>query len=147
MDSELRIYQTELEVMRNHAVVLYDGVCNLCTWWVQFIIKRDHKGYFKFGALQSDAGRKFLENQRLRPEATDTVILIEGYRYFTKSDAALRIAARLSGFWPILRVFSLIPRSIRNWCYDIIARNRYKWFGRANTCMLPSRENLLRFIR
>jgi len=61
MDSEPRIYQTELEVIRNHAVVLYDGVCNLCTWWVQFIIKRDHKGYFKFGALQSDAGRKLTQ--------------------------------------------------------------------------------------
>ena len=147
MDSERRIYQTKRKIMQKHAVIFYDGICNLCTWWVQFIVKRDHKGYFKFGALQSAAGRKFLENQGLRPETTDTVILIEGYRFFTKSDATLRIVARLSGFWPILRVFFLIPRSIRNWCYDRFARNRYKWFGRANTCMLPSRENVRRFIR
>ena len=133
--------------MRIHAVVLFDGVCNLCTWSVQFIIKRDPKGYFKFGTLQSDAGRKLLENHRLRSETTETVILIEGTRYFAKSDAALRIAARLSGFWPILRVLAMIPRPVRNWCYDVIARNRYKWFGKKETCMVPSGESLSGFIR
>lgn len=133
--------------MRNHAVVLFDGVCNLCTWSVQFIIRRDPKGYFKFGAMQSEAGRKLLKNHRIRSETGDTIILIEGSRYFTKSDAALRIANWLSGFWRILRVLAIIPRPMRNWCYDIIAKNRYRWFGKAKTCMVPSVENLNRFIR
>ncbi len=135
------------EAMQEHAVILFDGVCNLCTWSVQFIIKHDPKGYFKVGALQSEAGRKVAKRHGIPVEPKSSIVLIEGSRCFTKSDAALRIAAHLSGLWPLLRILSIIPRPMRDWCYDVVAKNRYRWFGKKNTCMAPSRENVSRFIQ
>jgi predicted DCC family thiol-disulfide oxidoreductase YuxK len=130
-----------------HAVVLFDGICNLCNWSVQFIIKRDPGGYFRFAPMQSDVGRRLLEMHGFRPKASDTFILIEEYRCLTKSDAAITVAKHLTGLWPVLRFLTIIPKTVRNWCYDVVARNRYRWFGKKETCMIPSRELLDRFIQ
>jgi predicted DCC family thiol-disulfide oxidoreductase YuxK len=131
---------------RDHAIVLFDGVCNLCTSTVQCIIKRDPHGYFTFASLQSEVGRTLLEEHGLHPDALDTFVLVEGSRCFTRSDAALRVAQHLSGGWALLRVLSLIPKSIRDWGYTILAQNRYRWFGRKETCTIPSRDLLDRFL-
>jgi predicted DCC family thiol-disulfide oxidoreductase YuxK len=131
----------------NHALILFDGVCHLCTSTVQFIIKRDPHGYFAFASLQSEIGGTLLEEHGLQPDALDTFVLVEGSRYFTRSDAALRVAQHLSGCWPLVRVLSLIPKPIRNWGYTVIARNRYRWFGTHETCMVPSRDILDRFLQ
>jgi predicted DCC family thiol-disulfide oxidoreductase YuxK len=131
----------------NHAIVLFDGVCHLCTTAVQFIIKRDSHGYFTFASLQSVIGRTLLAEHGLQPDALDTFVLIEGSRCFTRSDAALRVAQHLSRGWALLRVLSLIPKPIRDWGYTVIARHRYQWFGRRETCMIPSRDLLDRFLQ
>jgi len=133
--------------MFENAVILFDGFCNLCGWSVQFIIKRDPGGYFKFASIQSEVGERLLDSHGLRPKAIDTFILIEDNTCLTKSDAAISVAKRLSGFWPFLRFLNIIPRPIRDWCYDIVARNRYRWFGKKKRCMIPSGELLDRFIQ
>jgi predicted DCC family thiol-disulfide oxidoreductase YuxK len=131
----------------NHAIVLFDGVCHLCMSTVQFIIKRDPHGYFTFASLQSTIGRRLVAEHGLQPDALDTFIVVEGSRCFTRSDAALRVVQHFSGCWSLLRVLSLIPKSTRDWGYTVIARNRYRWFGRQETCLVPSRDILNRFLQ
>jgi predicted DCC family thiol-disulfide oxidoreductase YuxK len=131
----------------NHAIVLFDGVCNLCTSTVQFLIKRDPHGYFTFASLQSGIGRQLLEEHGLQLDALDTFVLVEGSRCFTRSDAALRVAQHLSGGWALLRVLSLIPKPLRDCGYTVIARHRYRWFGKQETCLVPSRDILDRFLQ
>src|SRR5262245_5974024 len=121
----------------DHAIVLFDGVCHLCTSTVQFIIKRDPHGYFMFASLQSAIGRTLVEGHGFQPEALDTFVLIEGSSCFTRSDAALRVAKHLSGCWSLGRVLSLIPKPIRDWGYTVIARHRYQWFGRTRPAWCP----------
>jgi predicted DCC family thiol-disulfide oxidoreductase YuxK len=131
----------------DHAIVLFDGVCHLCTSTVQFIIKRDPHGYFTFASLQSEVGRSLLEEHGLQPDAFDTFVVVEGSRCFTRSDAALRVAQHLSRGWSLLRILSLIPKPIRDWGYTVIAQNRYRWFGKRETCLVPSRDILDRFLQ
>jgi predicted DCC family thiol-disulfide oxidoreductase YuxK len=133
-------------IMRNNAIVLFDGVCNLCNESVQFIIKRDPRGYFQFAPIQSERGRRLLEMYGLQLEVMDTFVLVEGSTCRTRSDAAIRIAKHLSGFWSILSAFSIIPRPIRDQCYSLLARNRYRWFGKRQTCMIPSTQLANRFL-
>ncbi len=132
--------------MKNHSIILFDGVCNLCAWSVQFIIKRDPQGRFRFASMQSPLGQRLLENCCLGSQVTDTFVFIQGHSHFTKSDAILKVARNLSGIWPLFGLFSLIPRPIRDWAYRIIAKNRYAFFGKRKTCMIPSKELLVRFL-
>lgn len=125
------------------ATVLFDGVCNLCNASVNFIIDRDPKGYFRFAALQSDAAKALGETVTGDP---DSVILYEDGKRYDKSTAALRIARRLSGLWPVLYMGIIVPRPIRDVVYRFIARNRYKWFGKSDACRLPSPELKARFL-
>ena len=131
-----------------HPVILFDGVCNLCNSSVQFIIDRDRKGMFRFAAIQSEVGARLLAEfgRAAIIGEPDSVMLMEGTTIFTHSDAALRIARRLDGPWPILCVFLLMPRVIRDAAYRIIARNRYRWFGRSETCRVPTPELRARFL-
>jgi predicted DCC family thiol-disulfide oxidoreductase YuxK len=133
-------------MQRNHAIVLFDGVCNLCTATVQFIMRRDGRGYFRFASLQSEVGRQLLAAHGLSTTDLDTFVLIEGSRCFIRSDAALRVTQHFSGGWSLLRVLLVIPRPLRDWCYTVIARHRYGWFGKQETCMLPSPETMDRFL-
>ena len=129
-----------------HKVVLFDGVCNVCSASVQFIHKRDPQGHFKFAALQSDAGREILDGFGLRTDDFDTIVLVDGERHYTRSTAALRIARQLRGLWPLMYGFIVVPRFLRDAVYNLIARNRYTWFGRKDECMVPTPELRARFL-
>lgn len=128
------------------SIVLFDGVCNLCSGAVQFILRNDPKGQFRFASLQSASGQKLLEQHNLPTEIIGTMILIEGGRSYTRSTAALRIARRLRGAWPLAYAAIIIPAPLRNLCYSLVARNRYRWFGKAEHCMLPKPEFKQRFL-
>lgn len=127
-------------------MLLFDGVCNLCNDSVQWVLKRDRKGIFKFAALQSETGQRLLQQLGFSQENFDTVVLVDGEKVFTRSDAPLEIARRLGGFWSLFSIFRIIPRFIRDAVYDWIARNRYRWFGRKEECMLPRPEWKSRFL-
>ena len=128
------------------SVVLFDGVCNLCNGFVQFVIARDPAGRFQFGALQSASARRLLEGHDAPDPLPDAIVLVEDGQIFTRSTAALRIARRLTFPWPLAGVFFAVPRPLRDWIYAIVARNRYRWFGRREQCMVPTPELRSRFI-
>jgi len=131
----------------SESIVLFDGVCNLCSGTVDFILKRDRQQRFRFGALQSEPGRRLLAAYGLPPESLETFVLIEGGRCFTRSEAALRIARHLSGPWPLLNAFRILPRPFRDGVYNFVARHRYRWFGQRTTCRLPTPEEAGRFLQ
>ncbi len=126
-------------------IILYDGDCNLCDHSVQFIIKRDDKALYKFASIQSDIGKELLSNYNIS-EYNDSFILIENNQCYFKSTAALRICKNLKGAWKLLYIFLLLPRRFRDIFYNIIGKNRYRWFGKRNSCMLPSPEIKKRFL-
>ncbi len=126
--------------------MLFDGVCNLCSGAVQFIIRRDPAGRFRFASLQSPLGEQLLARFGIDRHVTDSVILVEGDRWSKESDAALRIARGMRGAWKALVVFRVIPRPLRDALYRLIARNRYRWFGKQETCWLPTPELRERFL-
>lgn len=131
----------------SHPVLLFDGVCNLCNGAVQFIIRRDRQSTFRFAALQSDAAKSLLQSAGADVGGLpDSMVLIEDGRLYTRSSAALRIARHLQFPWPLVRVFWIVPRPLRNWMYDFVARHRYRWFGRRDQCMLPTPELQARFL-
>jgi len=129
------------------AVVLFDGVCNLCTGAVQFIIRRDPAGVFHFASLQSPAGAALAARHGIDAAALDTLILVEEGWAYQRSDAVLRIVARLSGRWPWLSWGRLAPRPIRDWVYGWVARNRYRIFGRREECLLMAPGWSQRFLQ
>lgn len=128
------------------SVVLFDGVCNLCNGAVQFIIKRDAKNRFSFASLQSEAGQARLRQFNLATDAFDTFVLVEGGKAYTRSTAALRIARRLPGAWQLLYGLMIIPKPLRDWVYGLVARNRYRLFGKQDSCMMPTPELRARFL-
>jgi len=130
----------------NKYTVLFDGVCNLCSGSVQFIIKRDSKGTFQFASLQSDVGQQLLDKFKIDKNLLHSVILIRGDQFFQRSDAALEIARKLSGGWPLFYSFKITPRFIRDGIYNWIARYRYRFFGKKDTCWIPTPELKARFI-
>lgn len=128
------------------SVLLFDGVCNLCNSSVNFILARDPKAKFRFASLQSDEGQELLQAFEDRPSDLSSVVLIEDGQLYARSDAALRVARQLSGGWPLLYAFIVLPRALRDAVYDWIARNRYRWFGKRDSCMMPSPELRSRFL-
>ncbi|HEV8721923.1 MAG TPA: thiol-disulfide oxidoreductase DCC family protein [Candidatus Binatia bacterium] len=127
-------------------LVLFDGVCNLCTASVQFIIRHDRAAIFYFAPLQSEIGREICQSQRLDPADVQTFVLISGGRVLVRSDAAIEVVSRFGGAWRFFTVLRLIPRVARDWIYSVVARNRYRWFGRTEACMIPTREVKKRFL-
>ena len=127
-------------------IVLFDGICNLCNGIVQFIIKRDPKGKFKFAALQSEAGQALLAKLGFPANYKDSIIYVNGNSYYRKSTAALKILKDLGGIWKLFYVFMILPRFIRNFFYDIIAKTRYTIFGARDSCMVPTPELKDRFL-
>lgn len=127
-------------------VIFFDGICNLCNASVQFAIERDKKNLFKFTALQGEYAKAVLPKFNVDLSQLNSIILLEDGQLYTKSTAALKIARKLNGLWPALYVFILVPKFIRDWFYDIIAKNRYKWWGRQESCWLPTPELKQRFI-
>lgn len=132
--------------MKDKSIILFDGVCNLCNASIDFILKRDNKNTFLVGALQEKPGKEVLSNYDVNPEYLDSLVLIEKNQIFYKSDAALKIARNLSGLWPVFYPLIYLPSGFRNMVYDWIARNRYRWFGKKNTCRLPSPEEASKFL-
>jgi predicted DCC family thiol-disulfide oxidoreductase YuxK len=129
-----------------HPVVFFDGVCNLCNASINFIIVRDTNDKFRFAPLQSEyAQRHFLKTSEKLLDI-DSIILFENNRFYIKSTAALRIARHLGGFWQLFYAFIIIPPFIRNFIYDIIARNRYRWFGKREQCMIPDEKIRIKFL-
>ncbi|WP_025144666.1 thiol-disulfide oxidoreductase DCC family protein [Pedobacter jeongneungensis] len=120
-------------------VIFFDGVYNLCSASVQFVIERDKKNHFKFTALQGDYAKEILP-QYVDLQKLNTILLLENGKLYTKSSAALRIAKKLSGLFPLLYAFYIVPKFIRDWFYDIIAKKRYKWWGKQESCWVPTPE-------
>lgn len=135
-----------LPLHMDHPVIFFDGFCNLCNGAVQFILKQDRKDVFRLAALQSDAAASYLVHNRIENIGADSIVLFEDGKIYTRSTAALRIARRLSGAWPALYAFILIPRFIRDFFYDLIAKNRYKVWGKRDTCMLPGPDTEKKFL-
>ena len=132
--------------MANDDIILFDGVCNLCNSAVQFVLKRDKLGVFKFASLQSDVGKALLAANNLPEDHLKSFVYISGNKVFTRSDAALKVAKQLSYPTRLLAAFIIVPKFIRDAVYDLIARNRYKLFGKRDTCMLPTPQLKQRFI-
>lgn len=128
-------------------LVLFDGVCNLCNGAVQFIIRRDPSAKIKFGALQTAAAAALLTRNQLAPDSLETIVFIDDKgEVHQRSGAALRICKHLSGLWPLMQVFLVIPPFIRDPVYNFIARNRYRWFGKRDSCMMPTPDLRSRFL-
>ena len=121
-----------------HSIILFDGVCNLCNGAVNFVIKRDPGNVFKFAPLQEKQGALLLKTHAIDIQKLDSIVLIENGNVYTKSSAALRIARKMSNLWPLFFVLLIIPSFIRDGVYDFIAKNRYKWFGKKEQCMIPT---------
>jgi len=131
---------------KEYKIILFDGVCNLCNSSVNFVIKRDKKDVFRFAALQEPAGLELIEKYGIDTSKTDSIILIEDGKVYYKSTAALRITKHLGKAYPLLYGFMIIPNFIRNWVYDYVARNRYKWYGKKESCMIPTPELRSKFL-
>lgn len=129
-----------------HPIVVFDGVCNFCNASVQFILQHDRSRVFRFAALQSSAGRALLERHGFDPLEADTFVLVEGEKCRVRSDAALGVARRLPLPWRLVFLLRWIPRPLRDAVYRTIARNRYRWFGKRESCMVPSADVSERFL-
>lgn len=127
-------------------IILFDGLCNLCNSSVNFIIKKDAKNVFRFAALQSDAGKAIAEKYKIDISGMLSFILISNGTYYDKSTAALRIARQLPRGYSLLYIFIIIPKFIRDAAYALIAKNRYKWFGKKDSCMVPSSDIRDKFL-
>ncbi len=137
----------DTRIPKDKKVVLFDGVCNLCNNAVQRIIKHDKKDVFRFASLQSDLGKNLVSERGLDPEEIDSIIMIDpGVAYYRKSTAALEISRELSGGYSLLKNFLFIPEVLRDGVYDLIASNRYKWFGKKEQCMIPTPELKAKFL-
>jgi len=134
------------EIPDDEAVILFDGVCNLCSGFVQFVIPRDTEGKYRFASLQSDVGRALLAEHDLPTDELESVVLIEDGESYEKSSAIIQIATGLGGLYRILSPFRYVPRSIRDRVYDFVAEHRYRWFGKKDRCMMPSGDVESRFL-
>jgi predicted DCC family thiol-disulfide oxidoreductase YuxK len=133
--------------MTENPVILFDGVCNLCNNSVQFVINHDEKKLFRFASLQSTAGQALLKEYQLPETNFSSFVLIKNGEVFLKSTAALTVAKELKGLVKIIYIFIIVPSFIRNWVYNLIAKNRYKWFGKKDSCMIPTPELQSRFLK
>ena len=127
-------------------ILFFDGVCNLCSGFVQFVIERDPESKFRFASLQSGTGQKVLRDNKLSETNLSTVILLKDGKYFTHSDVALEMSRDMGGLWTFFYVFKIIPKTLRDKIYDWVATNRYKWFGEKESCWLPTPELQARFL-
>jgi predicted DCC family thiol-disulfide oxidoreductase YuxK len=113
---------------------------------VKFVLKRDKKSVFKFASLQSDIAKKLLKDFEVSGIGEGTFVLIDDGEVYTRSTAALKVSKHLSGIWPLMTIFMIVPRFMRDWVYNLISKNRYRWFGKRDTCMIPSPEMKIKFL-
>lgn len=127
-------------------VILFDGVCNFCDHAINFVLKQDKKKIFRFATLQSEAGQKLLQQHNLSTKDFDSFVLIDDGKVYKKSAASLRVMNKLPWYWREVQIFRIIPTIFRDAIYDFVARNRYKWFGKKDQCMIPTPEIRGRFL-
>ncbi len=127
-------------------IILFDGVCNLCNASVQWVIRRDDEAVFRFATLQSEEARRRIEQADPNFPTTDSIVLLDQEGAHIRSEAAIRIARRLGLPWSLMAVFRAIPLPVRDAIYDFVARNRYRWFGRQASCMIPRPGVAQRFL-
>ena len=144
-------YHRTVEKVPN-PVILYDGICGLCNRFVQFVLRRDHKDSFRFAALQSNFARTILQRHGLNPDVLDTVYLVFDYgqsseRLLSRNEAVTAVLTELGGFWRFsTTILDLLPKQFRDWRYAVIARNRYRLFGKHETCPFPKEKDRYRFL-
>ena len=132
--------------MKEVPIVVFDGVCNFCNYWVNFAIMRDRKQQLKFTTLQGETAKQLLPQYNINPTSLSSVIFIDKGKAYTQSSAAIQISKYLNGGWKLFYGLMIIPKFIRDFFYNIIARNRYKWFGKKESCMVPTPELKNRFL-
>jgi predicted DCC family thiol-disulfide oxidoreductase YuxK len=128
------------------SIVLFDGVCNLCNGWVNFLIKQDKKRVLKYGSLQSTSAKTLLSAHGLNPVILNSIVFIRNEKAYTLSSAVLEICRTLGGYWRLIYIFKIIPSFLRDGIYRIVAKNRYQWFGMRNHCRLPTAEEQSLFM-
>lgn len=135
------------DLPKDKKILLFDGVCNLCNSAVQFVIKHDKKDLFRFVTLQSDLGQKIAKHIGVDTSKIDSMIVYEpNIAYYYKAQAALKIVKYIGGIYNLMGVFSIVPQGILNTIYDFVAKNRYKWFGKKDSCMIPTAELKSKFL-
>ena len=135
------------DLPKGKKIILFDGVCNLCDTSIQYVIKKDKKNTFRFVAIQSDLGQRIIKHIGINSLHIDSVILYEpGIAYYYKSSAIVEITKELSGFFSWASVFRILPITVRDYIYDYVAKNRYKWYGKKDSCLMPSAELQDKFL-
>ena len=127
-------------------VLYFDGICNLCSWAVQFILKRDHKDQFYFSSLQSRYAQNQLDKHGIQSLESSSVILQSGEQLYFKSEAVFKVLSQLGGLWKLLLIFQILPSSLTDSVYDLVAKNRYSWFGKKDQCMVPEPGVMDKFL-
>lgn len=133
-------------IFKNKTILLFDGYCNLCHSSVQFVLKHEKKSEIYFTSLQSPIGIEILTHYKINPAKTDSLVFIENNKAFVKSSAALRVSKYLKGLYPACFALIVIPAFVRNVVYDFIAKNRYKWYGKMESCLIPDEKLVKRFL-
>lgn len=128
------------------AIIVFDGDCALCSGWVRFLLRRDRGARYRFAAMQVPSGRALLVAHGLDPDDPSSFLLLEGERAWTDTDAIRRVVTGLGGVWRIAHALAWIPRPVRDRIYRLVARNRYRWFGRNARCFVPTPEQRARFL-
>lgn len=132
--------------MKERKIILFDGVCNLCNSSVNFIIDRDKSNQFKFASLQSEAGKSFLRSFNIENVKLETLFFLYGNKCYDQSTAVLKVVKYFPGLWKLFYIFIIIPKPLRDFFYKIIAKNRYKWFGKKDSCRVPTPELKEKFL-
>lgn len=145
-DTAFHTEHSTLNIPQDKPILLFDGVCNLCNGFVQFVIRRDPQAKFRFAALQSEVGQQLLREANMPTDELSTVVLYENGRFYTHSSVPLRVVKKFGGAWPLLYGLVIVPKMIRDGVYNWIARNRYRWFGKQESCMIPTPELKARFL-
>ncbi len=128
-------------------IILFDGVCNFCNNAVNFVIKRDKKNSLRFATLQSEVSHQILRNKKIEADDLSSFVFIENEKIFTRSTAALRVCRYLTGMWPLMYGFMIVPKFIRDGVYNWVSGNRYKWFGKKEKCMVPTPQISAKFLK
>lgn len=145
-NSSLESEHSTSNIPKDKPILLFDGVCNLCNGFVQFIIKNDPNAKFRFAALQSEVGQQLLQEAKMSMNDLNTVVFYDEEKFYTHSDVGLRVARHLGGWWTSFLIFKIIPKSLRDGIYNWIAKNRYRWFGKRESCIIPTAELKARFL-
>lgn len=135
------------ELPKDKKIILFDGICNLCNSSIQLIIKKDRNDDFRFVAIQSELGQKIIKHIGVDLSKTDSILLYEPRNaYYYKAEAVFKISEYLGGLYSLVSVLSIVPKSLSNFVYDYIAKNRYKWYGKKESCMIPTPELKAKFL-